>query len=292
MQRFGLLGHPLTHSHSPKMMGLLARHHQWEMRYEPFDIDSGDLPGFVAGIRANRGGGTRDERDPPVSGFNVTVPHKQAILPFCDTLSPEVAAIGAANTITVHNSRLTAHNTDIAGFTQALRAFEPPQESVQSALILGAGGAARAAAYALAAGGCRRLAIAARTPAREDTWRSGFPDLFRSARVTFLPFDPAALADPARESRLIVQCTPVGTHPHGDRAVPFPFHSIRRQHFVIDMVYNPAQTAFMRAAAARGAQTQNGVVMLAAQAVASLRIWGYDTQYQVLEPLLISLLEN
>ncbi|MEE9170954.1 MAG: shikimate dehydrogenase, partial [bacterium] len=259
MKLLGILGYPLSHSHSPAMINRLARSKNWDCNYDPFSIAPGDLKHFVASVKTL-----------PIHGLNVTIPHKQAILPFCDEFAPEVQAIRAANTILNKDGRLAAFNTDVTGFLVGLKELADDPTSLHRAVILGAGGAARAVAYALTQSGCRDLAIIIRNPERENEWRRDFVSIFPMARVSFSRWDEKDLARTVAEANLIVQATPVGTFPKDDETVPFLFESLTEDHLVYDLVYNPAKTKFLQQAEKQGAIIQNGLAMLAAQAAKSL----------------------
>ncbi|MHC4149978.1 MAG: shikimate dehydrogenase [Planctomycetota bacterium] len=281
MKLLGILGYPLSHSHSPAMINRLAQSKNWDCSYDSFSIAPGDLKQFVASVRTL-----------PIHGFNVTIPHKQAILPFCDEFAPEVQAVRAANTILNKDGRWAAFNTDVTGFLVGLKELTDDPTSLQSAVILGAGGAARAVAYALAQSGCRHLAIIIRNPERENEWRRDLVSIFSMANVSFRRWDEKGLGRAVGKANLIVQATPVGTFPNEDETVPFPFESLTEDHLVYDLVYNPAKTRFLQHAENQGARIGNGIAMLAAQAAKSLEIWGYDTNGKEVGEALEDVLRN
>ena len=260
---FGLLGHPVAHSFSPDLMNALARRHGFRFGYHAFSVPPAGLPVFFQAVRLL-----------PVHGFNVTAPHKRAVISFCEVRSPAVLATGASNCVVNREGKLEAHNTDVAGFLWALRRLQGA-EAAERALVLGAGGAARAVVFALEETGFRELAVVSRNSAREQEWRRESPALFERADLRFVPWEPSLLESLVERTELVVQCTPVGTWPDVEQTVPFPFERLHAGHMVFDLVYNPPETAFLQRAGSKEAAVQNGLAMLAAQAAEALRLWGY-----------------
>ena len=260
----GLLGYPVAHSLSPLIHNTAFRAQGLSWIYVALPVAPSDVAEAVAGLKAL---GFR--------GANVTVPHKQAVLPLMDVLSPEAQAVGAVNTIVCRREAdgvtLYGDNTDVEGFLAPLHPFadtlcEAPM------LIFGAGGAARAVAFALLrAYQPRRLTLAARTPARAERLAQ---DLARYDPTAALRVVPLAEARPAvQQSRLLVNATPVGMHPHVE-ATPWPdAAAFSDGQLVYDLIYKPEQTRLLRDAAARGAHTLGGLEMLIRQAAASYAQW-------------------
>ena len=182
-------------------------------------------------------------------GLNVTIPYKTEIIPFLDNLSEEAKEIGAINTIKIKEGKKTGYNTDAFGFEKTLLLHKKSHHT--KALILGDGGAAKAVKYILKKHNIPFLTIA------------------RSAEVTFETITPEIV----EEHLLIIQTTPVGTFPNTEDSVPFPFQAISERHLVIDLIYNPTYTKFMRLAAEHNAKTVNGYFMLEQQAEKAWEIW-------------------
>jgi shikimate dehydrogenase len=259
----GLIGWPVGHSKSPAMHNAAFRAAGLDGYYALLPVHPDQVGEAVAGLRAL---GFR--------GANVTVPHKQAVIPFLDELTPEARAIGAVNTIIVgEDGMLTGTNTDAAGFWQDLQELGAPLDATaaSSALILGAGGSARAVAYALASHG-----IPARMLARR-------PEQARALVASLSPHLPEAdilsahawpeLPHLAASSMLIVNCTPVGMFPHID-ASPWPDDlSFLPEQWVYDLIYNPRQTRLMAQAAAAGARAHHGLGMLVHQGARAWELW-------------------
>ena len=182
-------------------------------------------------------------------GMNVTIPYKQAIIPFLDDLSDEAKEIGAVNCISFQNGKKIGYNTDAFGFEKTLLIHK--KEHHKKALILGDGGAAKAVRYIL-----EKHNIVYETVSRKSE----------------INFDNLA-TELVLNSLLIVQTTPVGTFPNVDDSVSFPFDAITDKHYVIDLIYNPSETAFLRKSAEKGATTLNGFYMLEQQAEKAWEIW-------------------
>ncbi|MGQ9585972.1 MAG: shikimate dehydrogenase [Anaerolineae bacterium] len=266
-QLVGLLGWPVAHSVSPQMHNAAFQALGLDWCYVPLPVQPAALPEAVAGLRAL---GLR--------GANVTIPHKEAVIPLLDELQPEARALGAVNTLVVaEDGRLTGHNTDVLG-VRAVLERAGCSLSGQQALVLGAGGAARAAAFALLEGGAT-VQVLARRPSQAEALVRDLGQAFPQGRISAGPLTPETLVKMAREAHLLVQATPVGMWPHGDDSLwpegrPVPPHL-----WVFDLVYRPAQTRLLRQAqASRGeaclAPTLiEGTWMLIHQAAASFRLW-------------------
>ncbi|QCX53692.1 shikimate dehydrogenase [Elizabethkingia sp. JS20170427COW] len=192
-------------------------------------------------------------QDQHIKGFNVTIPYKEQIIPFLDELSEEAQQIGAVNTVKISaDGKKTGHNTDAFGFEQTLLIHKKPQHT--HALILGDGGAAKAVKYVL-----NKHNIAFKTVARKSE----------------LNFENLS-AELVTQHGLIIQTTPVGTFPNVEDCLQFPFEALTEQHLIIDLIYNPNYTQFIKNAAEYGAKTINGYYMLEQQAEKAWKIWNCD----------------
>jgi shikimate dehydrogenase len=230
--------------------------------YLPFQVSKADLAAAVAGLRALG-----------LAGANVTVPHKEAVLPYLDEVAEEARLIGAVNTIVNRGGRLKGYNTDGTGFLRAAveAGFEPRGAA---AVILGAGGAARAVSFALALAGARRIAIFNRTYARAEALAeevSGATGVWAAA----LPWDELAKCgvEVMGTANIVVQTTSLGMHPQEAAVPPVPANAFRKEQLVVDLVYNPPRTEFLRLAEECGARTENGLGMLLYQGAAALELW-------------------
>lgn len=242
MRLFGLIGYPLGHSFSKKYFTRKFEEEQIpDSAYELFEISSIDqLPDIL-------------RQHPNLRGLNVTVPYKQAVMPFLDHIDPAAARIGAVNTILLADGRRTGYNSDYIGFLQSLQAFYPLSER-SAALVLGTGGAAKAVVAAL-----EYLAVPYRLVSRH-----GIAGGFRYPDLT---------PDLVAQFPLIINTTPLGMHPRTEECPDLPYEALTNRHYLYDLVYNPAETTFLKKGAAAGAQVKNGYDMLVLQAEESWRIW-------------------
>jgi len=279
MQQVGLLGWPVAHSISPAMFNAAFESLGMNWRYTAFAVAPDQLKQTL-----------HDLQRQGVRGLNVTVPHKQAVIPFVDVLHTEAKAVGAVNTITFTNSdgtvKLHGTNTDIEGFRADLVAFLDMDETRPlRALVLGSGGSARAATYVLAQLGYQ-ITVVARNPNRaleliRDV-QIGFATPARAVpaditstqwrmKMVAVPWDRLGQVSPRAD--LIVNCTPVGMWPQ-DHESPWPNHvPIPATAMVYDMVYRPAKTRLIRQAEAAGSRAIGGLGMLVKQGAAAFRLW-------------------
>ncbi|MCX2678466.1 shikimate dehydrogenase [Galbibacter sp. EGI 63066] len=185
-------------------------------------------------------------------GFNITIPYKEAIIPFLTEMDSKAAEIGAVNVVKVSDSKLTGYNTDVHGFEKSIAPFIKP--SHKKALILGTGGASKAVAHALKTLGID-IKFVSRT-AKED--RFTYDELSK---------------DVISEYTVIVNCTPLGTFPNVEQKPAIPYEFLSDQHLVYDLIYNPSETSFMAHAKKQGATAVNGHKMLKLQAEKAWEIW-------------------
>ena len=260
----GILGYPVEHSYSPLIHNTAFGASGLNCRYVALSVPPDDLADAIRGLRALR-----------FLGANVTLPHKQAVLPLLDTFSDTARAVGAVNTIVCQQDGdaviLRGDNTDVIGFLEPLRLLGARLHG-GAMVILGAGGAARAATYGLLttyAPNC--LTLAARTLARAEQLVADLAPFDTRSALRVLPLAEAARV--IRAAGLVVNTTPVGMHPQTD-ATPWPdardFHA---EQIVYDLIYRPGHTHLLQQAAAQGARTLGGLEMLLHQAAAAYRQW-------------------
>jgi len=239
MKIYGLIGWPLGHSWSPAFFAEKFAREHINAEYRLFPLERiKEFPEFL-------------ESAPPLSGLNVTIPHKTTIIPFLDDLSPEAAKIGAVNTIQFVGNKLIGHNTDAFGFEKLLAQID--LNKVRGALILGTGGASKAVAFVL-----EKLKIPFHFVSRNKTGSLLYPALNQTITSQF---------------NLVVNCTPAGTFPLVNERPPMAIELFSADMFLIDLIYNPPQTSLMAAADARGTQTFNGLKMLQIQAERAWEVW-------------------
>jgi len=256
----GLLGWPVAHSVSPALHNHLFRHYGCDLAYVPLPVAPADLHAAIHGLRACG-----------FAGANVTIPHKQAVLPYCDRVTDLCARIGAVNTLWMRDGLLWGTTTDPAGFRRAL-AWMGHDPKGGHCVILGNGGTARTLAFALALERVpASLTLVGRNAARVE--RLG-ADVKAGAgmAVRAVALDSPDLASVMRECTLLVNCTSVGMHPNVS-VTPLPSRFVHSGMAVVDAVYNPAETVLVREARAAGCRVQNGLRMLVYQALESFTHW-------------------
>jgi shikimate dehydrogenase len=241
MKVFGLVGKTLSHSFSQAFFEQKFRDENIVgCAYKNFELADIDLlPGLL-------------KSNPEVAGLNVTIPYKEAVLPFLTGMDEVVKATGACNCIEVRGKELFGYNTDVPGFSQSLLGHL--KAGNHSAVVLGNGGASKAVQFAL-----HRLQIPLQVVSR-----TAGPDVISYAQVT---------PDIIKRCTVIINTTPLGTSPDVGVCPPIPYASVGPQHLLFDLVYNPVQTLFLKNGADRGAGTCNGYEMLVLQALESWRIW-------------------
>jgi len=271
MKLLGLLGHPVNHSLSPGLMNRFFRRAGMDAAYGAFSVPPPDLPGAVKAMRTLG-----------FLGANVTIPHKEKAASLADRLSPEAEAIGAVNVLRWNHAGLEGHNSDAYGFLRALKetAFSIKEKS---ALVLGAGGAARAVAYALLASGTGKVFLSGRKPERVRAFLKAFRVQFPGREMEALSWRQKDMEDALQEVSLIVNTTPLGMGTLEGEAPPLPFEQLSSNHLVADLVYNPRETRFLAQAGKHGARTMNGLGMFLFQAAKSLELWfGENVEKQVI----------
>lgn len=238
MRLFGLIGFPLSHSFSKGFFTeKFSREQIPGCTYENFPIP--DISAFPA----------LWEENPALEGLNVTIPYKQAVIPYLDELSDAAKTIGAVNCIRRVGKRLIGHNTDVLGFGRSLKPLLKAHHT--QALVLGTGGAALAVKYVL------------------KDFNIAFSEISRSGPLTYEAVTPSMMAS----HTLIINTTPLGMYPNTDAAPPLPYAAAGPEHLFYDLVYNPPETLFMQQGKAQGAVAKNGHEMLILQAEASWEIW-------------------
>lgn len=243
MKTFGLIGRHLQHSFSPAYFAnKFEQEAISDCVYKLFPL--AQIKDFKGLLQKNLN----------LAGLNVTIPYKQAIIPFLDALSPQAAQIGAVNTIQFMEGKLIGHNTDVYGFQTSLEQKLRPTPFDSKALILGTGGASKAVAYAL-----ENMGIAYQYVSRKKTLHA----------LCYELISPELL----QEYLIIINTTPLGMSPNIETCPLLPYTEIGSKHILFDLVYNPRQTLFLKKGLEQGAQTINGLEMLHLQAEKAWNIW-------------------
>lgn len=245
MDKYGLIGYPLGHSFSISYFNQKFQDENIDAVYENYEIPSIDeLPEVLSS-------------NPELKGINVTIPYKEKVLPFLDSISPEARAIGAVNVIRVshkgNKTILKGYNSDVIGFTKSI---EPMLDKKlhQKALILGTGGASKAIDY-----GLRNLGL-------ETVFVSRYE---RPGTIQYKNITPEVV----KEYNVIINCTPIGMYPKTEVCPELPYEAMDNHTILYDLIYNPDETLFMKRGAEYGANVKNGLEMLLLQAFSSWEFW-------------------
>lgn len=246
MKLYGLLGYPLGHSFSAKYFAEKFAKEGVDATYKNFEF--AEVADAVAYLL----------QQDDLQGFNVTIPHKQAIMPYLNGLSAEAEAIGAVNVVCVKRDadgtvKLLGCNSDVVGFSNSIQPLLRPKLH-SKALALGTGGASKAVMY-----GLRKLGV-------EPIYVSRTP---KEGQLTYNDLTPEVM----RDYKVIVNCTPLGMYPKVDACPDIPYQYLTPDHLLYDLVYNPLETLFMKRGAAQGAVVKNGLEMLHLQAEAAWVDW-------------------
>lgn len=242
MKKLALLGRRLGHTFSPRYFADKFVAESIE-GYEYGTMELGDISEFPAALESN----------PDLIGLNVTIPYKLEVIEYLDKLDETAEAIGAVNTIRVHEEGLTGYNTDVIGFRRSLKAFLPAGFDGK-ALVLGTGGSSKAVRYVLDEMGIPYKMVSRNPMAGGYTYEELDEETFKAFS-------------------LIVNTTPLGMYPEIDRCADIPYPVMDEDYYLFDLIYNPEETLFMKKGKQQGAQVSNGYVMLEQQAEASWEIW-------------------
>ena len=241
MRHYGIIGFPLHHSFSAKYFNEKFETSGIDAEYSLYAVDKGE---WMKGERLK-------EFLESLDGFNVTLPYKQAIIPYLERLDETAEAIGAVNVVYKH----VGYNTDCLGFMGSMQPLL--REDDRKALVLGTGGASKAVCY-----GLRKLGI---TPTLVS----------RTPKEGMLGYDE--LTQEVMEAHtIIVNCTPLGMAPDVNSFPPIPYEQITARHLLFDCIYNPEETLFLQKGKVQGATIKNGMEMLVGQAKAAWKIWNSD----------------
>lgn len=273
----GVFGHPISHSLSPVMHNAAIRALNIDYIYVPFHVLPENLARAVEGIRAME-----------IAGVNVTIPHKEHVIEHLDEVSEYSTRLGSVNTITNMEGRLRGDTTDGPGFVRSAVAAWGKLDGCR-ALIIGAGGSAKAVTFALAEIGCE-IVIANRTRERAVELAEGLEKVFEAGKFEVVELDGQALGEEIHEIDLVVNTTSVGMYPDVD-GIAIPPDLLRRNLLVYDLVYNPARTRLVAEAEKRGASAVTGLMMLVYQGALSFEMWtGLEAPVDVMKEAAIRVL--
>jgi shikimate dehydrogenase len=244
MDKYGLIGFPLGHSFSKNYFNQKFTDEKIDAEYVNFEIPS--IENLTEILETNLN----------LKGLNVTIPYKQKVISYLDSLSPEARAIGAVNVIRItHKGKdtlLKGYNSDVIGFTRSIEPLLQPYH--KKALILGTGGASKAINYGLKSLGLETVFVSRYERPGTIQYKSLTPEIIK-------------------EYNVIVNCTPCGMYPHADECPDIPYEAMDEKNLLYDLLYNPNETLFMKKGATQGARVKNGLEMLLLQAFASWEFW-------------------
>lgn len=253
---FGVIGDPIGHSMSPVMHNDAFAASGVDACYLPFHVTKDNLSDAVKGMKAIG-----------VQGFNVTIPHKTAIIPLLDEVDPLASVIGAVNTVVLEKGRFKGYNTDGLGYVRALREAYPGSIEDQQVLIIGAGGAARGIYYTLASEKVNKIDVANRTLEKAKQLSDACPYPVNGLSLTL-----EAAAAQLEQYDIIIQTTSIGMAPDIDKK-PISLDRLKQGAFVSDIIYNPLQTELLKESKERRANTQNGIQMFVNQGALAFEKW-------------------
>lgn len=273
----GIIGDPVSHSLSPLMHNAAFAHSGLPFIYMPFPVKPEELDDFFKSLHSRK-----------IVGFNVTIPHKQAVIPYLDSLSREARLIGAVNTVVKKGGKLIGYNTDGAGFIQFLTEEEKYELTNKHVLLLGAGGAARAIAVALGLEGAREVMIFNRTAKKAFDLAHELGKKFQKTIFSAAPLDPPDLSH-WRVADLVINATSIGMKE--SQSIKLPLSQLPPKACVVDIVYNPLETDLLKKAKKRGLATHAGWGMLLHQGLLSFELWtGKKAPYDVMKKALLDAL--
>lgn len=276
----GVIGNPVAHSLSPRMHNAAYEAMGLDFTYVAFRVET--VERAIMGVR---GFGIR--------GLSVTIPHKIAVMEYLDEIDGLAKQIGAVNTVVNDNGRLLGANTDAHGILHALATKESPDE--KSILILGAGGAARAAVFALACLRNPKEIILAALDQELDNAKKIAEEASQASKdrqISTVSFDPPVLRQAVKRADILINATPVGMHPNVDQS-PIPEDWLNENHLAFDMIYNPLETKLLRDVRNRSGRTVRGIPMFVHQGAEQFRMWtGAEAPIDVMERAVLYALQN
>jgi len=258
----GLIGGNIENSLSPLIHNQIIVKHFLNFCYLPFQVAETDLGKAIQGIRALN-----------IRGINITFPYKEKVIEFLDEVEESARRIGAVNTIVNNKGILTGYNTDVAGFKKSLQDNGKFVIEEKKAVVLGAGGAARAVTYSLLEEGIKEINIFNRTLVKAEKIKQDFSSFFSRSSINIFSFEQKDLKDKIKEANLLVNATSIGMASQLNNT-PLPDEKLFHPNLLVyDLIYHSAKTIFLKQAERAGAKIINGVPMLVYQGIESLYLW-------------------
>ena len=246
MKKFCVIGNPIDHSQSPKLHNFWLKKNKIEAIYEKKLLEEKEIPKLIESIRKSE-----------INGVNVTVPFKNSVIPFLDSLSSEAKKTNSVNTICVEDDKIIGHNTDIVGFELALRYINYDVKR-KKALIIGAGGVSPSIIFALKNMGCENIYLTNRTFEKAEKIKETFNDITIQKWGDIPEFD------------MVINATSVGLN---NENFDLELNKFGNDKFFYDVIYNPSETKFLKEAKLSGYKTENGRMMFIYQAHQSFALW-------------------
>jgi len=258
----GLIGKNIENSLSPLIHNQIILKNSLNFCYLSFKVTESGLGEAIQGIRALN-----------IRGVNITFPYKEKAIKFLDEVEESAQRIGAVNTIVNNKGILTGYNTDVIGFKKSLQEDGKFATKGKRAVILGAGGSARAVAYALLEEGIEEVYIFNRTPEKAEKIKQDLSPFFPGSNINIFPLEKKKLKEKTEEAHLLVNATSLGMPPKIDYT-PLPDEKLFHPDLLVyDLIYHPAKTLFLRQAEKAGAKIINGLPMLVYQGIESFYLW-------------------
>ncbi len=277
-QNLGVIGWPIAHSLSPVLQNAAIEKAGIDYNYTALPVAPEKLAEAVTGFKALN-----------YRGWNVTIPHKTAIMPLLDEIDEDARIIGAVNTVVNDEGRLKGFNTDCLGFMGALTKRQVTTKD-EKVVLLGAGGAARAVIWGLIKAGAKEVVLAVRNPAKAEPLAEEFSQY---GKVTVCHWESETFAQVLSDCALLVNTTPLGMTPKVDACPPVDWSKVNPSAVVYDIIYTPAETVFLRQAREHGHMIINGEEMLAGQGAAALQKWtGCEPDIEIMQKALRNALED
>ena len=258
----GIIGENIENSLSPLIHNQIILKHFLNFCYLPFQVAETDLNKAIQGIKALN-----------IRGANITFPYKEKVIKFLDEVEESARRIRAVNTIVNNKGILTGYNTDVIGFKKSLQEDGKFVIKEKKAVILGAGGAARAVVYALLEEEIEEICIFNRTLEKAKKIKQDLSSFFSKSHIRVFPLEKEDLKDKIEKSHLLVNSTSIGMAPRADNT-PLPDEKLFHPDLLVyDLIYHPAKTLFLRQAEKSGARIINGLPMLVYQGIESFYLW-------------------
>jgi shikimate dehydrogenase len=269
-KRVVLVGHPVTQSISSALHQSAFEEVGIDARYEPLDVPLIQLPETIESLRGD-----------DYLGANITVPYKERVVPMVDRLTEEAQATGAVDTLTREGSRLIGHNTDVIGFRAALDALIGKQKMPKAAVVIGAGGGARAAVYTLITEGFQRVIVFNRHLHRAEGLIRHFGRSASHMELRAMPWHESVIEAELAKTKVLINASAVAD---AETMTPVPGELLAPDLFVLDLMFVPRETKLLRDARSAGAaETMNGDTMLLHQTAAAFNLWtGRDVSHELL----------